>query len=119
MNLEAMIQRLAEHDSGKVSNPTPEAAIMRLREFAARDSRDCPFSVGDIVTPRRDGIFNGSGDPQIVVETRLPAHTLLGAPGHPLFGARCDMRVAHIFDDMVVASWVDSTHYEPYTGEGA
>lgn len=96
----------------------PEAAIETLKEVAARYVADCPFKVGDIVTPRRGFSVRGAGRPNVVLEvigapirnfvTFEPDHTGLNS-----FGRKIDMRVVEA-DGNIRAFWVESWAFEAY-----
>lgn len=99
---ELMARAMREDDDGK---PTilPEAAIMRLREFATIYAEFPSFKPGDIVTPRKDGTLRGAGEPNIVLEVAMHATPLFDAasrwqrqPRQPAAGSgREDLRRQH------------------------
>lgn len=96
----------------------PEAAIMRLREFAEQYHQPNPFKVGDLVTPRPDADLKGAGIPHIVVEVRDHAEPLfIGDNGDASFGRKIEIRIAHIDSGrgIVFTHWAESHRFEPYT----
>jgi hypothetical protein len=114
----------AQDDGGKddAPAPLPEAAIADLRELCSRYTAGCPFRVGDLVTPRGGYNLRGPGDPHIVVEVAdVPVRNLDNSADSSgwascAFGARLDIRVAHIQNGKMTMHWSESWMYEPYTG---
>ena len=101
-----------------------EAQIARLQEAAgdyADARRQCPFKVGDIVTPRPQYGTKGVGAPHIVVDVLQPHDVkpnFAGANSSSLhYGTRSDMRVLCMLDDSTMAAfWGESYQYEKYEG---
>jgi hypothetical protein len=118
------INGAAEDDDDKDDAPAllPEAVIADLKELCSRYTAGCPFRVGDLVTPRRGYNALGAGTPHIVIEVRSePIRNFdVAQPGFlssDHFGARIDIRVAHIdHGTTMVMHWGESWMYEPYTG---
>ena len=94
----------------------PEAAIMRLREFAAIYAEFPSFKPGDIVTPRKDGTLRGAGEPNIVLEVAMHATPLFdaGQDGSASQRRRPQVRVARICGDSIACFWVEAHEIEPY-----
>lgn len=100
----------------------PEAQIMELRAAVARYEQDCPFKVGDLVTPRANSPYRNKGGIHIVVEafTDSPVRDRTTSSGDwPHYG-KLDMRILYIADNGdTVPHMVESWLFEPYTGESA
>lgn len=110
-----------------VRTPRPASQdIATLRAAAIRYAGPAPFAPGDLVTPRADSPLKDAGRPHIVIEVdptpesfRTPV--VHGDPNAASFGARRDLRVAVVCDcehGEVVAHWVESWHFEPFTLPG-
>lgn len=109
----------AEND---VATILPEAAVMTLRETAARyiEQLNGPrFSPGDLVTPVAAGSLKGAGEPHIVLEVRAgvePFWNPCQGSSHTSQGARLDTRVANfIRSDEVSPFWCESFEFERWT----
>lgn len=98
----------------RTTNISAEGKIARLTEYAERAGKPCPFAVGDLVTPRRGGIFRDDlcGEPCLVIEVLDPPHiTQNGEVGSFEELRRIDIRLAEYQpqNDSVVekvgASW--------------
>lgn len=109
---QAMLDR--KRHASKLPNISVEGKIARLHEYAERAGKPCPFAVGDIVTPRRGGIFRDvlCGEPCLVIEVLDPPHvTQNGEIGSFEELRRIDIRLAEYQpqNDSVVekvgASW--------------
>lgn len=124
MSLTDMINAKADRRDEQEEKPPidPEAAVMRLREAAARyrEMYAGPrFAVGDLVTPVRDGLYQGAGRPHIVVfifENDIE-HTFSGdvSTGSATFGVLFDMRVLTFSDDHIMPYWAQSADYEAWS----
>ena len=94
-----------------------------MGEIVALSARrpPCPFSVGDLITPRANSTYTNAGEPHIVAEIdEVPSCQWVGPPGAPSFGTRPDVRGIVIDGDGdVMTYWVESWQFEPRTGEGA
>lgn len=115
---------MAGEEAAESPKILPEAAIARLREAAPRFDRMAvrisPFTVGELVTPRKDGLYGGAGEPCIIVETRAQQSAYFNGPSQSgEFGAYFDTRIIRFLSDSIVALWVEGAHFGPYTGEGA
>lgn len=129
MNLEALAEMMGiEAEDEAPPAPLPEAAVASLRETCDRYVKGNPFKVGDLVTARKGFNLGFAGDPHIVVElvgdAMAPPPRFVGdesAHGKSSYGARLDMRVAHISRGALVMHWSESWQYEPYAlpGEAA
>lgn len=104
----------------------PEAMIARLAEFGERYGKN-PFSVGDVVTPRRDSGLKYAGRPFLVVESHQnddpPVFANTGDTDDHDFGRRINIRVAVVAShrnerremcDTVVCFWNEAHNYELY-----
>jgi len=118
MELSDILEVFAERDSADISI---EGKLERLREYAERAGKSCPFVVGDIVTARKGGVHKNefAGRPCIVLEIfpeiHLDSHGEGGTPG---LLRRSDMRIAEYWPqaDCVVEKIVASWEYEPWQG---
>lgn len=87
------------------ARPLPEAQVMTLREIFADFEARCPFRPGDLVTPAPHSVYQGAGQPFIVLEVFSPSAVLAIADaalsgGRPeVARTRIDMRVAHLDGD--------------------
>lgn len=93
----------------------PEAAVMRLREWAERYAEAGKFGprfgVGDLVTPFADSPFAGAGDPAVVIETR--AVCPMDGLARICTCSQADTRILSIDSDGdVLPSWVESAQLE-------
>lgn len=122
-----LAQLLREGMAGEVEEDAPPsetqfmAQIMDLRILAAAYAIGCPFSVGNLVTPRSNCGIRGAGIPHIVVEVLgEPICNLLAETGtsNSYFGRRIDCRVICFSDvgNCMAPFWIESWQYEPYTG---
>ena len=84
----------------------PEAAIARMREFAAAKAQGQRFAVGDLVTPSPGGDLRGHGEPFLVIDV-FPR---VAEIGHRM----PDMRVLCVQDDSVMCVAVESFWFAPY-----
>lgn len=104
----------------------PEAMIARLAEFGERYGKN-PFSVGDVVTPRRDSGLKYAGRPFLVVESHQnddpPIFANSGESSDHDFGRRVNIRVATVMThrggdgtkrDAMVCFWNEAHNYELY-----
>lgn len=127
MSLMDMINANADRRDEQEEKPPidPEAAVMRLREAATRyrEMYAGPrFAVGDLVTPVRDGLYQGAGQPHVVVHvvhepSGQERHTFSSDvdTGSPTFGVLFDMRVITLTDDHILPYWVQSADYEAWS----
>lgn len=100
-----------------------DGQIARIQEAAERfKSNAVPFKVGDLVTPRKDGLIREDfvGDPRLVIDVRPDADYdfSVGEPGGPDFGCRYNVRTLSLQFDHVIAHWCDAAYLEPYQGDG-
>lgn len=102
----------------------PEAQEARLREYndlyQSMVQNGTKFQPGDMVTPRAGYGTKGVGQPHVVLETRhagvIDPHWTNDVSASSN-GKRQDVRVACFVNDRsMVAFWVESFEYEPYTG---
>lgn len=100
--------------------PLPEAQIAELRSVFAHYA-NCPFKVGDLITPRANGTSKWAGEPHLVLEVRVPCepHFSIADPddgGSPNFGRRFDVRVGVLGGDSetICAYWQESWNFVPY-----
>lgn len=111
-----------DDDEMEAPKPLPEAVIADLRSKFDLYGKQ-RFAPGDLVTPAKNSDMKGAGEPHIVLEVRsLPEPLFSDAvrPGSNSYGVRLDMRIAtRIPSGEIVAGWVESYQFEPYTGEGA
>lgn len=122
MDLDALAEMMGlEAEAEAPPAPLPEAAVASLRETCDRYVRGNPFKVGDLVTARKGFNVKGGGDPHIVVElvgdAMAPPPRFVGdesAHGKSFYGARLDIRVAHISRGQMIMHWAESWQYEPY-----
>jgi hypothetical protein len=91
------------------------------------------FKPGDLVTPMARSIYDGHGEPHVVLETRrrTDGEGAVDTSIHPgsdrvkvggvSYGQRLDLRVAAIDDDAgkLVAHWVESFVFEPWIAKAA
>ena len=122
MGLAEMLAMAArDYDGEDTPKILPEAAIMRMREFAVRyaEMLNGPrFSVGQIVTPVKGGIVKGEGEPHLVIEIFANAAPFFSSPdGSSLFGMRADIRVLSVSHDCISPFWVESYGFELWTGD--
>lgn len=98
----------------------PEAAIMRLREFAENYGKN-PFKVGDLVTPRKGTKVRGAGYVHLVVDVgpNEPQFISGASSGTVSFGNFANIRVAVIDDSNISTYWCEAHEFEPYTGAAA
>lgn len=104
------------------SRPLPEAQIMELRAAVALYEKDCPFRVGDLVTPKANAPYRNQGGIHIVAEvfTTSPIRDNGSSSGEWAYYGKLDMRVIYIADNGdTVPHMVESWLFEPYTGECA
>lgn len=120
MSLADMISRAMrdDDDAAEAATPTilPEAAIARLREFAAGYAVN-PFKPGDLVIERPDGPLKSSGLPSVVVEVREADFDWTGDPCTMEYGRRCNVRVACFArrGSKLVTFWCEHTDLSPYS----
>ena len=113
------LARSSERERAVKSSPR-DVLCVTLREVAENYARPCPFKVGDLVTPRNNGAYKGSGDPHIVIAVREnPEPIFEGLPGSPGFGFTPDIRVAGESHGDITLWWVESAEFEPYSGPDA
>lgn len=109
-----MREALAADESETVPH---DVMIKRMRDYRARHDAGCPFSPGDLVTPRKDSAVRDAGDPYLVLAVISDPrfHFESGELGSNTFGMRVDMRVASSTPDGCIAAlWVESVDFEPY-----
>jgi hypothetical protein len=121
---------LAAAAGGGAAKAEPETAlpleerVERLRALSLRYGTQ-PFKPGDLMTPREGTLLKGRGEPWIVLEVaEKPIYAFFAdhpkAVDNHSFGARLDLRVAHVFDNGDLRMWwVESTSFEPWTPEMA
>lgn len=100
-----------------LKRPLPEAQIATLREASAAYQARCPFTVGDIVTPKPTSIYDHKGIPHVVLEVS-PVAIRNFEPGNCYaltYGARLDIRVGVLVGDEVFAFWQESWQHQLYT----
>jgi hypothetical protein len=85
--------------------PLPEAQIETLKELADRYAQGCPFSAGDIITPRPGYNLTSEGIPHVVLEVFVDDE----------FGKRYSPSVEDINDTMSPGVRIDirTGHYAP------
>jgi len=122
MTLDELISG-AREDAPSKPRIHPLGQIARMRELAPRFTEPCPFKVGDLVTPRKDGFVRGSGQPCLVLHIHAGDKSpdfRIGESGSPDFGVIPDIRVARVTPNgTCVAFWTYSSEMVPYTGEGS
>lgn len=98
-----------------------DAVLARLRKQRRLYEDACPFSVGDLITPRADSDLVGSGDPAIVIEV-LANPVELRAPDagsgevtHQAFGKRLDIRWSMCRGGTVISWLAESQAFEAWT----
>jgi hypothetical protein len=107
-------------DETKKPGILPEAAIMRLREVAKLYCEPHKFKVGDLVTPRSDGIKKGSGQPHLVIAVRENVPLFVdGDIGDSTFGAAPEIRILRVMNGDVLPYWMERGDLVPYEGDGA
>jgi len=93
----------------------PEAQICTLREVKDRYVAGNAFKVGDIITPRKGGAYNGRGVPHMVIEVaETPLRNINGSTGSSDFGSRLDIRVVRVDGEHIVPFWMESFQLEPW-----
>lgn len=112
-----LLDAMKDRQAAEKSAILPEAAIMRLREFAENYGKK-PFKVGDLVTPRKGTKISGAGNVCIVVDLGSDEPQFVGGatPGDAAFGNIANIRVAKFSGGNVVAYWCEAHEFEPYTG---
>ena len=122
MSLSALLEAMREEESPR-PKIHPEGQIARMRELAPRFTAPCPFKVGDLVTPRKDGLVKGPGDPCLIVQINnagTEPDFRVGETDSPTYGAIPDIRIIRAAESgNCVSFWSYSTEYDLYTGEGA
>ncbi len=122
MSLSALLEAMRDEESPR-PKIHPEGQIARMRELAPRFTAPCPFKVGDLVTPRKDGIVKGCGDPCLIVQINnagTEPDFRFGTVASPTYGAIPDIRILHVKEGgNCVSAWMYSTEYDLYTGEGS
>jgi hypothetical protein len=119
--LEALAEMHAQHEAQNEAPPKIDlqAAIMRLKEIAARhlEADQGPrFEVGDVITPAADASIKGAGEPHIVVSVKKAEHNFsTGEPGGSHYGPRYDTRVVcFVPSGLIAAYWVESAEFVPW-----
>jgi len=115
-NLSDILGALADKEIKKVRNKAlPEAQICTLREVKDRYLAGNSFKVGDIITPRKGGAYNGRGVPHMVIEVaQTPLRNLNGSTASSDFGSRLDIRVIRVDGEHVVPFWMESFQLEQW-----
>ncbi len=118
-----MLARMAggsDDDDAKVP-VDPEAQIMELRqmgEIYAASIKECPFKVGDLITPRPNVGIKGPGYPHLVVEVRPDAMPRFDddSDGKSGNGRRLDIRLLCYAAGRtdIVPFWGESWTYQKY-----
>lgn len=132
-NLAEMLQAMAKaaRDGRDEAKLTQEQKLALLEEasklyFTPVETR---FKPGDLVTPMARSIYDGHGEPHVVLETRrrTDGEGAVDTSIHPgsdrvkvggiSYGQRLDLRVAAIDEDAgkLVAHWVESFVFEAWT----
>lgn len=114
------ISEMLNKEMGNVNTPLPEAIIARMREALDRHKGPCPYSVGEVITPRSDAAVPKSlhGKPAVVVEVlRTPQYSWgVSEPDSPDHGKRLTIRVlVHLQTaslDMIAPIWFDHADFE-------
>lgn len=122
MGLADILDALRDNeDSPRRPRISHEGQIARMRDMADRYTRENPFKVGDLVTPRKDGYTKGAGKPHLVIETRktdFGYDPRIGKIGTPEHGNTPDMRVLSLYEDRAcLAFWFCSSEFNSYVGE--
>jgi hypothetical protein len=120
--MEMLAQMYAQHEAEADETPKidTQAAIMRLKEVAARHleaDKGPRFEVGDIITPAADALIKGAGEPHIVISVRKTEHNFSpeGHPGTQTYGPRYDTRIVCFTPKGDVgAYWVESAEFIPW-----
>jgi hypothetical protein len=112
----------AQHEAEADEAPKidTQAAIMRLKEIAARHleaDKGPRFDVGDIITPAADASIKGAGKPHVVIAVKNAAHNFSNgeSTGSGHYGTRQDTRVVCFIPSGNVATyWVESAEFIPW-----
>lgn len=119
MGIEDMVREWAREQAPK---PQPPALIIEaLRDQAQFYTRENPFSVGDIVTPRLGATVKGAGTPHIVVAVNPTADYDFGGhgSGSTAYGRKHDIRVLCWTNGDWAPFWVEGSMFEPWVEPAA
>ena len=119
MDMIAEMYAQHEAEADKAPKIDPRAAIMRLKEIAARHlegDKGPRFEVGEVITPASDASVKGAGEPHVVVLVRKAEPNFsTGEPGSSAYGPRYDTRVVCFTPHgNVGAYWVESAEFIPW-----
>lgn len=124
MNMLAKLMRQveeAENSSEKepLQGTKLDAVLADLEELKTLYLADCPYKVGDVITPRKGSPQRGRGVPYVVVEVfDQPVRRAWGGDeiiGSPIEYSKLDLRVLSITGSGCRAPWmVESWMYEPW-----
>ncbi|MGU3466414.1 hypothetical protein ACLBXO_16330 [Methylobacterium sp. C33D] len=100
---------------GDTAPAKPALMDVALRDEAAFYTRENPFAVGDLVTPRKASTTGGAGDAHIVIAVIEDADFhFQGKPGCNTYGQRLDLRVLKWVSGRYAAFWCESAEFEPW-----
>jgi len=120
--MNALMRALAsiDADEAEAALPLPEAQIATLKEWGGVFADYRPWSVGDLITPRKGSGYDGVGLPHLVVELLGYPVTCTDKPGSPQFGAQFDTRIVRMVRNGDISQYlVEGWQFERYSGPGS
>lgn len=98
-----------------------DVVVERLKELVVAYSPECPFKVGQLVTPRADGALKGAGEPHIVVEIAddFERFSNKESPSYMSHGYRPTVRtISYSINDLTyTAFWNEHGEFREWTDE--
>jgi hypothetical protein len=115
MHAELMDLLMAAEKDRRKTSISPEAAIERLKEAAARFNAGNPYKVGDIVTPIKDSPIKGHGNPHLVLEVSAEGFPVTAqTAGSWVSATAFTLRVLTIDDGSIVPHIMPHWMVEPF-----
>jgi len=91
--------------------------IAAFKRYKEEYVDNCPFVVGELVTPRADSTLKGQGQPHIIVAmTPAGQYAYNGNPGSTGFGRGPNIRVLCMDGEVPVPFWCESWEFEKWGG---
>lgn len=119
MSIEDMVREWAKEHAPKAKPPT--FLVEALRDQAQFYTRENPFKVGDLVTPRKGTCYVGAGEVHLVIAVNEYAEYDFGNvdPVSNRYGRKLDIRVLSWVQGQWPAHWVESAGFEPWVEPAA
>lgn len=115
-NRDAALKGLAELAGPSASVPLPEQIASLDKAFAryALHASECPFDIGDLITPRPDSFYPHAGLPHKVLEIMVDTEPVWADvhAGTMRDGALLNIRVGVWYNGSMHAFWAESWQFE-------